>query len=227
MISLRKAGGTAALITGAAYAFGFGLFFGFLDTSGYEGPSGMVQFAIDNAAILSAAMIALYLLFAVALVVLGYALDEMFEGIDRGWRRIATAFAVIWSAVLFASGMIMLVALRALPHIAAEDIQHAAHVWAAIGFVQDGLGGGIEIVGGVWSLLIGWLGLASRSLAKGLAWPAIGIGLVGIATAVPGLGDLGAIFGLTQLVWFFALGIALLRNPHSARNRTSDTALSG
>jgi hypothetical protein len=42
------------------------------------------------------------------------------------------------------------------------------------------------------------------------------IAVAGILSALPGLGDLGMIFGLVQIVWFVWLGICMLRPSPSA-----------
>jgi threonine/homoserine/homoserine lactone efflux protein len=42
------------------------------------------------------------------------------------------------------------------------------------------------------------------------------VGVVGLVSAVPGLHDLTALFGLSQLLWFIWLGIILLRSEPSA-----------
>jgi hypothetical protein len=41
------------------------------------------------------------------------------------------------------------------------------------------------------------------------------VGVSGLLTVVPGLDGLGAVFGLTQIFWFLALGLVLLRRSRS------------
>ena len=76
--------------------------------------------------------------------------------------------------------------------------------------IQRGLGGGVEVVGGVWVLLLAIAELrVSRKSA--LAWLGLLCGSCGVLTLLPPLRDLGAVFGITQIVWFAAMGIAMLR----------------
>jgi len=78
--------------------------------------------------------------------------------------------------------------------------------------VVNGLGGGNEIVGGLWVLLISWVALRAAGLPKALNYLGAVIGVVALLSAIPALGDLGGmIFGLGQIVWFVWLGIVMLR----------------
>lgn len=42
------------------------------------------------------------------------------------------------------------------------------------------------------------------------------VGAAGILTLVPALSALGAVFGLTQIVWFIGLGVVLLQRSSSS-----------
>ena len=86
----------------------------------------------------------------------------------------------------------------------------------AIDSVRDGLGGGNEIIGGVWILLVSWAALQTGGLSKALNYLGVVIGVAGILSAIPALGMLTDIFGLTQIVWFIWLGIVMLRSRTSA-----------
>ena len=96
----------------------------------------------------------------------------------------------------------------------ATDPDQATTVWLAISSVTNGIGGGNEILGGLWMLLISWVALQAGGLHKALNYLGIVVGLAGIISALPGLGEVGLIFGLIQIVWFIWLGIVMLRkNP--------------
>ncbi|MEO1168853.1 MAG: hypothetical protein AAFW97_09120 [Pseudomonadota bacterium] len=210
-----RLGGLAALFNAAAYLFGFAIFFAVLDRGGYEGLGGNLAFALDNQAVMSLAMVALYLAFGVALTILVVTLHRYLHqdpGTDLA-MQIATAFGLIWAGLVLASGMIGLVGLQTVASIATNDADAAAIVWSAVSIVQSALGGGIEIVGGLWMLLISIVGLQSGLLPRWLNWPGIVVALAGIATLVPGLGDLAALFGLGQIIRFAMLGMLMLRRP--------------
>ena len=79
----------------------------------------------------------------------------------------------------------------------------------------DGLGGGIEVVGGLWVLLVSWAALWARGLPRALNYLGMVIGVSGLLTVVPVLEVLGAVFGLGLIVWFAWLGIVMLRSSRS------------
>jgi hypothetical protein len=92
------------------------------------------------------------------------------------------------------------------------DPAQATTVWLAVSPVIDGLGGGNEIVGGIWTLLVSVVALRTRALHRVLNYVGLVVGAAGVLSAIPGLDEVGGgIFGLTQIVWFVGLGILLLR----------------
>ena len=76
-----------------------------------------------------------------------------------------------------------------------------------------GLGGANEAIGGIWILLISWAALRTGELSKVLNYLGVVIGVAGIISIVPALGELFIyIFALGQIVWFIWLGIVMLRS---------------
>lgn len=76
--------------------------------------------------------------------------------------------------------------------------------------MRDALGGGIELVGAVWVLLVGVERVRSRMPELG----ALGIaaGVAGSWTLVPAVIDAAAVvFGVAMIVWFVGVGVSLLR----------------
>jgi hypothetical protein len=96
--------------------------------------------------------------------------------------------------------------------------------------VALGLGGGNEIIGGVWVLLIGWAALRTGGLPRALNYLGIVAGVSGILTVIPVLEVLGAvevlglIFGLGFIVWFIWVGIVMLRSSSSITSERAQTA---
>jgi hypothetical protein len=155
----------------------------------------------------------IYVLFGVALVVLSLGLHERLHGESPAVMQVATAFGLIWATVVIASGMVFNVGMERVVDLYATDPGQAATVWQAIHAVFNGIGGGIEILGGLWTLLISWAAWRTGSLSKALNGLGMVVGLAGIVTIVPAFGEIGgAVFGLSQILWFAWLGIAMLRS---------------
>ncbi len=209
---LDRAGGIAAAIMAASYVFGFALFIGVIDGTGYTGPAGKIAFITDNQSILTVAMLVLYLIAGCALVALVIAMHRRAAAEIEGWMQIATAFGLIWAAIVIASGMISLAGMHAIVPLATEFPDEAASAWVAISLVQDALGGGNELLGGIWMAMVSGLAMRSGQMPKLLAWLGIAFGLVGIATIIPSLGDLVDVFGLGQIIWYLGVAVMLLRS---------------
>jgi hypothetical protein len=132
----------------------------------------------------------------------------------------AAAFGLIWAGLVIASGMVHNAGLGTIVDLYGQDPAQAAMVWLAIDSVSLGLGGEVEIVGGLWILLVSWAALRAGELPRALNYLGVAIGVVGILSAVPGLQLLNGVFGLSQIVWFVWLGIVMLRSRSSAAQKT-------
>jgi hypothetical protein len=214
MFNLQKAGGIAALFEAAAYVFGFAVMATLLnpgDTSGWSSAQ-KLAFLLERKALFHTWTIVIYVAFGIALVVLAVALHERLQGKSRDLMKIATPFGLIWAGLVIASGMVASVGLEAVSAIYARDVAQATSTRAVIDAISNGLGGGVEIVGGVWVILISAAAFRSTALPKALVYLGFIVGLTGVLTVIPVLKDLSAVFGITQIFWFAWIGIVMLRN---------------
>ena len=211
---LQKLGGIAALIEAALYITGFALFLTVLDPSGYDGHVQKVAFLADNQVASYIANLLIYVVFGVVLVVLVLALHARLKKGSPAIMQTATAFGLIWAGLVIASGMIANIGNSTVVGLFSENQDQAVSLWLAIITVQEALGGGNEIVGGLWVLLLSWAALKASKLPKVLNYLGVLVGLAGILTVVPAFDVLIDVFGLGQIVWFAWLGIVMLReNP--------------
>jgi hypothetical protein len=210
--AIEKWGGVAALYEALAYIIGMAGFILGVNISEITDPLQKVTALIENQGLLTSLMLVVYVFFGVWLVVLSLALHERLDGKNSALARTATVFGLIWAVLVIASGMIYNVGIETVIAISANDPSQAATVWLAISSVFNGLGGGVEVVGGIWVLLLSVAALRSGSLPRAFNIFGFIVGGAGVVTIVPALAEIGAnIFGLTQIVWFIWLGITLLR----------------
>lgn len=211
MNSLQKAGGIAALVQALAYIVGFIVLLTMMDAGDTSSWSSAQQlaFTLDKKALFQAWIAFIYVGFGVALVVLVVALHERLKA-RPALMAIASAFGVIWAGFVIAAGMVAIVGLDAAARLHNIDPQQAAETWATISAVHEGLGGGVEIVGGLWLLLLSIAAKRSGALPTTLNVLGIVIGMAGIVTIVPLLADFAAVFGLGQIIWFIWVGATLL-----------------
>jgi hypothetical protein len=215
---LQRAGGIAGLVTAATYVVGLGLIGVYLAPAGYldvqGSPEDSLAFLLDHQVMLYTWDLVLYLVGGIALVSLVLGVHSRLRTGAAALSQTASVVGHLWAGLLLASGLIALVGQRAVVELAATDSAMAASTWSSVNVVQSALGGGIEIVGAVWVMLVSVAGIRSRVLGYGLVALGIGIGVAGAWTMVPPTAEYaGALFGLGLIVWFVWMGVTLLRRP--------------
>lgn len=214
-MTMKHMGGLAALICAGTYIFGFVLLVTVLADTGFGSSdidaADVVRFTVDNPAILITWNTVIYIVNALALAVLVVALASRLKVASPDWGNVAMAFGLIWATLVLGAGMIANVTTERVVALAATDFEAAVQTWEMLHAVELGLGGGNEIAGGVWIFCVSLAGLLYRSFGKIVIGLGLLTGLGGLLTIFPPLGDIaGVVFGLGAIVWFLAVGIALL-----------------
>lgn len=214
MKNSQKVGGVAAIYAAAAYLVGFVLWGVVLGYSSDLEPAQKVASFVSNQGLWYFLNLSVYIVWGLVMIVLVGALHNRLKTHAPAIMQIATAVGMIWAGLVIASGMISNLGIETVVALNDTDPAQAASIWVAVDTVRDGIGGGNEIVGGVWVLLVSLAALKAGEFSKGLNYLGLAIGVIGILSAAPPIRDLASIFGLTQIVWFIWLGIAMLRsNP--------------
>jgi hypothetical protein len=215
MKDLQKIGGIAALINGAAYIVGFGMALTLLAPVMGAEPDRYMAFLADNQPLMVAWYIIIYLIAGVFMVPLSLALHEQLKDKAPALMQNATAFGLIWASTIIISGMIQVNDVGVISDLYGKNPTQAAAVMLALGAVERGIGGVIELPGGVWILLVSWAALRTSLFPKALNYLGLLIGLAGIVTVVPALGEGGSVFGMGFIIWFVWAGLVLLRERPS------------
>lgn len=212
---LSRAGGVASQVVAGTYVVGFVAMVAYLLPRGFastlDDPSGSLRFLLDHQATLGAWYAVLYLVGGAAMALVALGTGDRVSGAP-GLARFSTTLGLLWSGLLLASGSIAVVGQQAAVALHAEDPDLALSTWVSVSVVQDGLGGGIEVVGALWAAVVGLAILRTRALSAALGGLALGLAAVGMATVVPAAAEVTtSLFGLGFIVWFTWLGIALGR----------------
>lgn len=211
MNNLQKMGGIAALYMATAYMVGIVLFLFVLDYPNMVDPAQKVGLLVDKQALIYLMNLMLYVVFGVFLIVMVLSLYERLK-VDA-ILQVATIIGIIWAGSLIASGMVANAGIAPVIALYAKDPAQAALTWLEFETVANGLGNGNgEILGGLMTLLINWSALRSGGLPGKLNYLGVVVGSIGIISTIPGLSDLTALFGITQIVWFVWLAGTLLRS---------------
>lgn len=221
MIETTRLGAIAALIAAMTYIFGFVVLGAVLAPAGIgaEGTTPLAEFTAlsQNATLFQLWNFVIYVLNGVVLVALVVALHVALNGSGGALTPIASAFGLIWSGLVIASGMVASVGFKAAMDGFSAEPEAAASLWSTIALVRNGLGGGNEIVGGLWVLLLSLVALRAGRLSRPLNLLGLVAGAAGVASTIPVLGEIGgAIFGLGMIVWFAWCGVVLWRQKASA-----------
>ncbi|WP_417310270.1 DUF4386 family protein [Devosia sp.] len=216
MTTLHRWGALAAFTGAATYIFGFALLATLLAPSGYGSsnadPATIVAFLSGSPGIVTLWNFVIYVVNGIALGILAVALADRLKPHAPALGQTSLVFGIVWTTLVIGAGMLANVGnAAALAHYPADPDQ-AALLWEIFHTVENGFGGGNEIVGAVWALVLGVGMLRTGLFPRLLGGFSLVIGLAGLSTVIPAAGDVGgAVFGLGYIVWFVWVGVCLLR----------------
>ena len=213
-MSMQRSGGFAALYLAAAHLIGIVIFLVILDYPSITDPAAKLALLVEKQAIIFSTNLLLYVFFGVFLIVLALALYERLKAGAPALIQVGAVIGIIWAGSLIASGMVSNAGIAPVVALNGHDPAQATLAWQTIEAVAGGLGNANgEILGGLFTLLISIAALRSDGLTKVVNVLGVWTGAVGLISLVPGLTDTAVgIFGVSQIAWFVALGIVLLRD---------------
>ncbi len=217
MTDFNKVGGVAGLIAAGTYLFGFVMLLAVLAPAGYSlGGDDMIaqaKFLSENQFAMYMWNLGIWIINSFALVILAIALHAKVVEKSPAFSQVATAFALIWAGLILGSGMVSNITVGTVSALYPTDPEQAGVFLRALSAVENGLGGGNELAGGFWVLVLSWGALRGGALSKPLNILGLVIGLSGLSTLAPALAPIaGSVFGLGFIVWFAWAGIHLIRN---------------
>lgn len=213
--NLQKMGGIAALLHGAAYLTAIFVFFTMLAPLLNADPRQYMAFIADNQAAMYADALISYWLTGATVVVMALAIYARLRTGSPVLMMIATAFGLIWAALIIGSGNLMLNDIGVVAKLYAHNPAQAETVWLTLNAVETGIVSGNEIVGSLWVLLLSLAALQSGGLSKRLNYLGVALGLLGVTAGllafIPAVKDLVMAFGLGMVVWSLWVGVVMWR----------------
>lgn len=205
------------------YAGAFVYFGAILSFPASKAPEVVMTFLAQHQQALGLAYFLIYVVFGVLLAMLVTALNEKLKREHNYVNTLATLFGKVWVGLVIASGMIATIGLSRVIELAKISNEDAYQLWTVVSMLVESLGGGNELVGGIWVLLTSIVALQLNVFGKRLNYLGLAVGIAGVATVYPA--DIFTeLFGISQLVWFFCIGIALFKSPNNTSSRhTTDT----
>jgi len=208
--------GIAAICEAVIYISAF-IFFGAIwDFPADANSQQTFIFLAENQVILSVVNLTMFVIFGILLAVLVLGVHQRLKESSEVLSQLAAMFGIIWVGLVIASGMVANIGLDTVIKLSVTDSEQAMTIWKTINAIVEGIGGGNEVVGGLWVLLITIVAIKAKSFSKSFNYLGLLVGLSGIATIYPAE-VLTEIFGVSQIVWFLWLGILLLNTSHSSK----------
>ena len=221
-MTLERGGAVAALVCAGTYLFGFALLTTILAPLSYGtndiDPHAVVAFIGRKPGVLTMWNTAIYIVNALALVVLVVALSAHLEASNRQWACVCQAFGLIWATLVLGAGMIANTAVEVAAAGVAVNATQTVQTWAILHAVELGLGGGNEIAGGAWVMCVSLAGGTGHGINRMARYAGIVTGVAGLVTIIPMYGRFaGEVFGLGAIIWFVAVAWGLFRSMNGTR----------
>jgi hypothetical protein len=215
MRNIQRIGGLAALVLGASYVIGIGIYATLLNAPDVDTPAEKLAYLADNEAASLVVTIIIYIVAGIALVPLSLGVYDRLKSERGATMQVATVFGLIWAGVVVASGMIYNIGVASLVDIKDSDPEVAVAAWQAVSAVSDGLGGGSELIGAIWVLLVTVSAWKTSKLPLGLNCLGLVVATAGALTVIPALSIFQDVFGLSQIPWFIWLGSIMIQSSRS------------
>ena len=212
MKNFSRWAGAAALAMACIYLGGFIYFGGFWAYPASATAVEQLSYLNQHQTGFALAMFSIYVPFGLLLAVLVTALQQQLAGQHPNAAQLSGLLGTVWVVLVIAAGMIAVSGLTYVLGASELTDAEAIATWQLIGQLVDAIGGGNEVVSGVWVLLVSALALKARLFAPAIHYLGLVVGVAGTASVLP-MEIFAVIFGLSQIIWFTAIGVALLRNP--------------
>ncbi|MCP3865740.1 MAG: hypothetical protein GY695_21880 [Aestuariibacter sp.] len=214
MLSSNQLAGTASMLMALIYVCAFVYFGAMVSFPASNEADVVMAFVTQNVNALWIAYFTIYVIFGVLLAVVVIAIDDILSSCVNQTQnrllRMGTLFGKIWVCLVIASGMIATIGMSHAVSLTAVSNEEAYRLWGVVSMLVESLGGGNELVGGVWVLLTSITALKQRMFGNTVNYTGCFVGLAGIATIYPAE-VFTEIFGITQIIWFIAIGVSLIK----------------
>ena len=213
-MSSNQLAGTASMLMALIYFCAFVYFGAMVSFPASNEADVVMAFVTQNVNALWIAYFTIYVVFGVLLAVLVIAIDDILSSsvnqTQNRLLRMGSLFGKIWVCLVIASGMIATIGMSHAVSLTAVSNEEAYRLWGVVSMLVESLGGGNELVGGVWVLLTSITALKQRMFGNTVNYTGCFVGLAGIATIYPAE-VFTEIFGITQIIWFIAIGVSLIK----------------
>lgn len=219
--ALQRNGGIAAIGMALCYMLLFVIFGALLSLPDNTDMLVKLQAIQEQKLLLSISYVVGYLLFGSFLLVTVQAVHNRMQQNQSSLLNTASLFGFIWVVLMMCSGMTALVGMEMTNGFITEKPEIAVSLFFTSNMMLQALGGGIELVGGLWVLILSAVALRDNHFSKALNLLGLIVGSLGVLTIFQSIPYLKDLFGLIQIVWFIWLAISLMKTDPVNRQTKS------
>jgi hypothetical protein len=201
----------SAVYGGLSYIGGIFVYLQLLKYNSATSASEQINIISNNPVLVHITTLHIYVLFSFGIIILATYLYLKLKEKQPTLSLLSLITGVVWSTILIASGFIsMAVTTLIMNGAAASDL---ASAWQSIDIISDALGGGNELLGGVFTGLMSLTMYKARFSSKVTSILGALVFVGGVVSALPYLADIGiGIFVISQILWFFSLAKDISKN---------------
>lgn len=207
----KKLATVSAVYGGLSYIGGIFVYLQLLQYDSATSPSEQIHIISSNPFLVHITTLHIYIIFSFGIILLATYLYLKLKEQQPVLGLLSLITGVIWATILIASGFISMGITTLLMN--GTSASELASTWQASDIVSNALGGGNELIGGVFTGLLSLAMYKTRfsSIATNILGALVFIG--GIISALPYLTDIGiGIFVISQILWFFTLARDISKN---------------
>ncbi len=145
----------------------------------------------------------IYVIFGIMIAFLSLIIYKLFK--KSLFNKIGLIFGLFWSFAVIFAGILFTIGMGKVIEINIIDPNLSIITWTIIEIIFSSIGGGTEILGGLWILIISILAMKNNIFNKYINILGIVVGLSGILSHIPYLDFFQMVFGIFQIIWFFAI----------------------
>lgn len=210
-----QSAGFASLGCAACFVVGFIMIF-WIEPGVNLDPSLRLNFILNNGVFFQIWYFIIFVVFGACLLILIKGLSQWIGTQETISHNLSVLTGFIWSAYALCCGLVAILSIQYLLHLPSS--QQSSN-WYVIYAIQIGLGDGAEWVGGIWLVVLSFRLFRYKKGAVSFRVVSLLIGVTGCLAIFPNYAFAGAIFGMSQIIWFIWLSFLLF--AESTRHSTT------
>lgn len=211
MTSFKKLATISAAYGGLSYIGGIFVYLQLLKYDSATSASEQLTIIGSNAVLVHITTLHIYVLFSFAIILLATYLYLKLKELQPILGLLSLITGVVWATILIASGFISMAVTTLLMN--GTTVSDLTSAWQTLDIISNALGGGNELIGGIFTGLLSLAMYKARYSGKATSILGALVFIGGTISALPYLADIGiGIFVISQILWFFSLAWDISQN---------------